>query len=733
MKKYTGITNKYLKIQKRRTILTITGVILAISLIVTILTLYLSFSKSLIETTKESSGEYHFKTTNTIGELISKVENNNDVEKIGVLREFGTAFVSKVSEKEKKYDPKAPDNRTVIINEINDPDYKLIPIKLLEGRKPENENEIVLEKTAVLFLDEKLNIGDKISLPIMESKYKGKEFNETFTKEYTLVGIKENNILISTNYYSIGFTYLDKENIDKNNFYNVFVKLYSPDNCKEKAQTLNENLKVNEYAKNKNLESELIYNSELLRWLFESENNLFNKNMIIVLLIILTLIIISATVVIYNSFNISVLEKIRQFGILRCIGASSKQIKKIVLKEASIIGAIGIPIGIIIGLIVSKIMLLFLENYASFLKLKLLLDINIYVIILSFLLGIVTIYISAFGPMRQAAKISPVEAVKNTGSIKHENIKKSKNINKFKLIKKIFGIEGQLAYKNLKRNRKRYRITLLSMIISIVLYLFFIGFADLTTGTGETVNEDVGDFYFMLKDSSRNFSDDVIDKIKKIEEIQSVYEIQESSKFKENSIDISLIDNNNANKKDINVISFENDGLRDLKEYIVDGTTDKNELSKNNGVILINTTLIFKNGKRKYEEDLEYKVGDKLKLKVGKDEKELKVEGIVKKGLFYGATYNTENSMLIMTNDKTFKYIFNESKINGLVIKSKDKNQNKIISSKFTKLIEKYPEYEFISFGDNANNIMRILIVMKIFLYGFIIIVSIISILNIIN
>ncbi|WP_039789503.1 ABC transporter permease, partial [Paenibacillus riograndensis] len=180
-------------------------------------------------------------------------------------------------------------------------------------------------------------------------------------------------------------------------------------------------------------------------------------------------------------FHISVLERISQFGMLRCIGATPAQIRKIVLQEAALLSLIGIPIGILTGTLFMKV----LFYNISLLTLGFLNDMRMVisapVLITAGLLGLLSVFLSAIGPAKQAARVSPLEALKNVGSTKVERITK---IKKSLLVKTLFGIVGQFASRNLHRNKKRFRITAFSMIISIILFIVFsglVGFIQQTT------------------------------------------------------------------------------------------------------------------------------------------------------------------------------------------------------------------------------------------------------------
>lgn len=178
----------------------------------------------------------------------------------------------------------------------------------------------------------------------------------------------------------------------------------------------------------------------------------------------MALIIVSTIAVIYNAFNISVIERISQFGLFRSIGATPKQIKNLVYREAFLLTVIAIPLGFGLGVIAMKVVLyiisLIQDDIALFENMKI--SISPIVFLVTSVLASITVFLSARGPARRASKVSPLEAIKNTKDVKKEKIKKTGNT---RIIRKLFGIEGEIAYKNLNRNKKRFIITVFSMVL----------------------------------------------------------------------------------------------------------------------------------------------------------------------------------------------------------------------------------------------------------------------------
>ena len=201
-----------------------------------------------------------------------------------------------------------------------------------------------------------------------------------------------------------------------------------------------------------------------------SDNKLFNAFLYTVGGILVAIIMIGSIFLIYNSFNISLNERTRQFGILSSIGATAKQLRNSVLFEGLCIGAIDIPIGVIVGIgSIWLIIPIVAENFGNIVPstVPLTLSVSIPTIVAAAVISLVTILISAYIPARKAAKTPVMESIRQTNEVKTE----SKAVKTSKLAQRIYGLEGTLALKNFKRNKKRYRSIVLSLVLSVVLFV----------------------------------------------------------------------------------------------------------------------------------------------------------------------------------------------------------------------------------------------------------------------
>ncbi len=219
-------------------------------------------------------------------------------------------------------------------------------------------------------------------------------------------------------------------------------------NLKEKKNKVEIGKKVGStvgLSENKKIDGnpEIIFNDAVLRLMAEGNDTLLNKDTMSVFIFIATLIIVCTVAVIYNAFNISVAERINQFGVLRSIGATPGKIRKLVFKEAFIMSIIAIPIGIISGYLGIYTTIKLMSNSKRFVFEGLKIGFYKEVILICIVLTLITIILSVLGPAIKASRVSPIDAIRNSSNLKKEKIRRRKG----RLIKLIFGIEGAVAIK----------------------------------------------------------------------------------------------------------------------------------------------------------------------------------------------------------------------------------------------------------------------------------------------
>ena len=461
------------------------------------------------------------------------------------------------------------------------------------------------------------------------------------------------------------------------------------------------------------------------------------EQLMIVVAILCVVIMVASIICIKNSFDISITEKTKQYGMLRSIGATKKQIKNNVLFEALILGAIGIPFGILLGIFASYILVIICNKLlVSAITTKLILSPSWVGILISVLLGIITIYLSALGSSRRAKKVSPIESIRNSGNIKI----KSKKLKTPKLINKIFGIGGVISYKNIKRNGKKYRATIISITSSVMLFLIAFSFV---SGMKEEAEDRLINNDCTLKLSVQSEDPIYLSTLK-------LDNIKEHTVLRYKQVNTEYI---NLNKEYINYLKSNNINITEEdpneQEHICSFpiiAVGKDEYSK----YLKRLNLNYENMKDKcifndyqqmqYDKKIykgrEYsnKVGDKIKIIGTKGntntyKNEITI-GAIADSLPMGIKSSIINGCsTIIVSDEYYDQIFNNNKLIDSIYFDSDN------TTKLQDDIEQIVKDNNLitNFEEERQQRLNFVILVDIFLYGFIIVIALIGITNMFN
>lgn len=711
---YKGITGKYLKSNKKRTIMTIMGIVLSVALISTIWLFFVSIISAEEDSMKQSAGSYHIAFSNLEDSTISKIVNNTSVSRSGFILKGDKV--------------KLNDKLTTEELIANDKALELMPYKTKEGKMPNKVGEVAVENWILRYIDSKAKIGNNIKI------------ND---KQYKLVGIIENSI--SNQFSSSGLILTSDNNLDKSKAM-LLVEIGSKKHLRKSINELEALTDKKNYSEN-----------AYLLTVQGAGGDSFNNAYYSVMAVVITIVVIVTIAVIYNSFQISVVERIKQFGLLRAVGSTPKQIRKIVFREASILAFIAIPLGLICGcLAMVGIYIAFViigGSGMNFIKL----DFSPKIFIVCSLIGLLAIYVSAMIPAYFAGRISPLVAINGGSNIKKEKIKKRKNF----LINKIFGFEGTLAEKNMKRSRKRYRITVFSIVISVALFITFKSFADMSftvtdinnesgkvnyvisnneernnadfTGIKKKVNESnfINKSYFSYKTISFN---GLMDKTKEIDMVKNIEGVYKNKKY----------ENEDYSAIKVNLQILDEDNLQTAKKYLQSGTLDLDKINKENGVIVVAKNKIsdMKNKKSYVGPMTNLSVGDKIFLQLYKDENakvedgkfnSVKVEGTFKEDP-YARSYS-EEKLTIMTTKQVAEKLVNEGEINPYqlnIILNNIKDESKA-TPELDNIVSEDSSLQLINEIDQNKKSKSGVLMVEILLYGFVIVVSLIGSVNIVN
>lgn len=718
---YKNLTGKYLKASRKRTLLTIIGIVLSVALISTIGLFFNGIQIAQVEEAKNNYGAFHLMFTKVDDSLSSKIVNNPKVSRYGFFN-MGEEVI--LEEK-------------IVVTELfaTDKALELLPYRAKEGKFPEKEEEVAIEEWALSYIDKNAKVGEKI------------KFNN---KEYNLVGILENSI---QNQMDSRAMILSKDNNIRKNNAALAVEISSETSLGRAVNELKVLGEKDTVVENKYL--------LMMQGVGESSNM---AGFLLTLSIIVSIVVISTIAVIYNSFQISVVERIKQFGLLRAVGATPKQVRKLVLREATVLALIGVPIGLLLGVLAIYVITFVFKLIGGDSIFSIEPQVSPTIMAISAVVGTVSIYFSALIPAIFAGKTSPLVAISSRAAITKEKIKRRKH----RIVQMLFGFEGVLASKNIKRSRKRYRITVFSIVISVVLFITFKSFMDMSLGITKTPNESQNIHFSVVRDMKATdedlkIEDKIIDNIKSLSNVDKVYKVYDAYCFnaymnkdkqiKEvEAIGGIYVDNNPALKENMLVRSsigvYDKEALEASKKYLISGGIDIDKLSEENGVVLIKKSRIYnaKTDRTYYGLIADIKVGDEIELEYNialekvKGTEPIKVENkkVRVMAILEDDPFNfrgAQDGLKLITTEKVVENLTgrNDIKPVNLNITIKDVENEKVANAEIEKAIKENSSLNIINNIDNNRRDKTSTLLVKILMYGFVIVVSLIGSVNIIN
>lgn len=506
MKLLNKLTLKNLRLNKVRTAVTIIGIMLSAALITVVSGMALSGRQTMIDAQMVYGGNYDVALDIIDNSVIETARNNRNVENAFYKERLGYA-------RTKNADGEICDYSVLAMSENT---YgNCFKIDLIKGKFPTNSGEAVVTKAFKTQDGKDVKIGDKITLDVGVLTDKDgnvldeegihnllqKDFNkcsiiDTVKRTYTVTGIIERpktSELYDPSNLSMIYTVSDEKapieairTKHMNKLYIAYTPQSEGDYLQNTADILGfkaddmSNVISDEISPEDQQTSGINayeFNSILLSMKGYGSNDATNTVIFSLAVIIIIIVMLASVFVIRNSFAISITEKTSMYGMLASVGATKRQIRRNVLFEGFILGLIGIPLGILLGLGVNAILITILNsvlgdmlNGAKFVFVTPTIP-----IICAIVLSAVTIFCSSFFIALRASRIPPLVAIRGNKDIK---IKNNKPYRTSKLTKKLFGVGGEIASKSLKRSRKKYRTTVISIVVSVAMFIAVSAFMD---------------------------------------------------------------------------------------------------------------------------------------------------------------------------------------------------------------------------------------------------------------
>ena len=524
MKEMIKLSWKNLMLNKNRTITTLVMIIITVATFAGISIMYESAIKGLEQTFKETKGDYSISVENidknydknllkdkntekvleyyniskalSRGKIIDEITNQKGEEYLDnhsneeIQEEIQKAMtklkpskwyiqkyeLNKDGEDYNKQQEEAKQFEQAILNPylgldilgVNKEDLKGYNFRLIDGRLPENENEIVLQKASKT-ARYTFNIGTTITMN---------------GKEYKIVGYVNNVFDSNDSEVNIGIVKIATEEEKKeavSKIFGIYIKDKGKkvkDTAEEISKTLKEDYKNGSIKMAVNKSLLRLQNANLQGYESSTDNVIATLEMMRNVLIVI--VAVSGIIIMYNSFNLSLVERRKQYGILKSLGIKNSSLYVMILFEALVLSVVGIVIGYICGMIGDYLVVGYINDtlvnmikgmgVENELQMSLIYTTNIHAFYLVAISTGITVVLAAMIPAIKSTRISPIENIRG----KDDYVVNTKKVKTSNISKKLFGIEFDLARKNMKRAKKRFRVATLSLAIAFIL-IFVIG------------------------------------------------------------------------------------------------------------------------------------------------------------------------------------------------------------------------------------------------------------------
>ncbi|TCW33344.1 putative ABC transport system permease protein [Thermohydrogenium kirishiense] len=692
MNVYIHLALAYLKKQRGRTIALVLGVALAVMLVFGTNVIFESQSRNQLANIYKMYGTYQGIFTNLNKDLTEKIKNDKDVSKSAVAANLGNLVT---------------DNGISMILNSTDKDYiEMSGYTLIKGHLPNKQGEIVLESQALKKMGLKEKLGETINFKIKREYKDENGLNQIYmeNKSFKLVGILDKPKQYYEGYYSLrGFTYFKEgvNNVLPNNFitYEEIVKLKSKANLSGQLNQIRERYNIGRWDYDLNIQLVTALDD------YSSQNTNASVRHFNIL------IVITAILLIYNMFNISLIDMIKQIGMMRAIGSSKKQVRLIIGFQSLFILIIGLSLGLLMGIAFSYIgMKLF--NFAF-------LDVSQSTVYISakniwnaLIVGTATVILSSIIPIWMSGMISPIEAMRKSD----RSGGKQRNRGYHKFIKKISGITGEMAYKNVWRNKWRTIIIVVSVAMAGYLFIDDIAFLNnrdaVYNTTPYVLNMQDYDFKLLFGPNIdlyfTGYTNDDVKTISQIEGVKKVGTKVSMEGFLESDVNdlendfkkYNGISNTNKNvETTIEVKGYDDDQLQGFKKYIDKGYMSSLNISSDkypNAVVYNYYYDIFKHKLEGIRKDL--KVGDIMTIripvirngKIAYEEKNIRVGALLKQEWIAKGDSTRGARMEIILPQKYLMTISGKSTYDQISVQS-EAGKDTYVYNRINKILENKP------------------------------------------
>lgn len=737
------LTLRHLKENKGRTLVTTFGIIISVAMITAVFVAMASFLQLFADVSVVSDGNYAAQLSDVKLSSLDELYKDERIETVGLCDENYKQF---------KIDNGKSDRlATGSIGACDDGYFKMFIQADYDGTLPKTSDEIAVQSDFIEKNELDWQVGDIVSIPcgirtmrdkdgefdVKGAYSKGEKFVRQEVKQYRITAI-----------------------LHQNNPTSEFALLTYSDDLKAnptvafQLKTLNSKSLdvVNDIIDKANTGASTV-NNELLYSKLSFSSDSFVAMILPLVVILLIIIMVASVVLIYNAFAMSLSEKVKYLGMLSSVGATKRQKRFSIYYEGFILALFGIPLGIGAGVagigitlkaLGKKIIATSMINGVTEQNVSMKVVFPIWAVLIVLGLSIITILISCSIPAKKASKISTISAIRQSDEIKV----KAKTLKCPKYIKAIFGYEGELAYKNLKRNGRKARVITVSIALSIILFLSCNYFCALFAN--ETVAQDSMPYQLgvYLDETNRESAIKEFENIDGIDDMYSVtnlyYFVQKSKNYKNNFE--MFTDNKNltnaynrefSNRFAVLINMLDDDMFNEL--CAKNGIDSKAYYNSNNKckLLLMNNVSHTANGKKVFTDNI---LGSSFKeAYYPEDNLQFEITDFVKYSNTKPCNLNNIGVISLYMPYSQFVKICkninaNDNQLSNYILEIETTDHQKV-TEKLNTISDdgKYSDFSVVDFSEQMQAFNTIALVIQVFVYGFVALISLITIFNIIN
>lgn len=713
MRSYLSLAFKEIRKQKLTTFLIVIAIIMSTAM-TTVIGQSIGIMKNLmLEQASSLNGDRYVTFHELDEQQIERLKNKDGISQVGVVKALGVMNIKNTG-------------ISMIVREHDTASIKNYPnlTKVKGGRLPETPSEIAIDENTLKLMGINPNIGDKILLDLSASLLKGTEPPFDFSSEYILSGILESDYLgyVSGIVTAIaGPGAVDDLLPDKYNFASVDFKVDNLRDFQSKINSMATDLGVKEHQ----IQYNWIYLDALGVDYGSTDSEADGVTGIAVIAVFIgILVLLAAGLVIYNILKISIVKKIKEYGILRAIGAEPNQLYKIVIAQILLLCTIAIPIGAVVGVLSANTITaaatsminpeVFLANSPE--QLSGLIHENAKGYFVPLLLGagisLVFSLLAALPSAVYAAKVSPKIAMSGVPQIIKRKISKSK---------KITSMERHLAWLNLKRNRGRTIITILSLFMSITVFVALNSFSS-NLDTSNTIKDfKMGDF--SISNETIGIKNEAIQELSQNNNVERVsfvkYSMYTQKQIEQGEVTTDIPFGNPS--ETLKIIGIDEQYLKELYPDIT--ANQLTDFKSGNLAIIKNPMSISSELKSTILNQ-----GDTLRI----NDRELKVQAITGKLVSIQGT-GWVNGVDVIVYDSIYDELTGKNALNQINVYAKDKSNLEGLRSAVEQVSIDNPGSRWLSYSETDRQMQESFAQTKILAWGFILFVTLIGALNIIN